>query len=86
MLRYIVHITDPSKEQEVEQLLEGISGIEVQRDPAKPKRSVKRVAKRKLTTQEEKFVKELRQAMKEVKDHISGKKKLGLARDLLHEL
>ena len=86
MTRLIIHINDPKQEKVVEHLLDGVKGIEVERDPAKPKNLAKRVAKRKLTASEEKFVKELRQAMKEVKDHISGKKKLGLARDLLHEL
>jgi len=88
MTRYIIHINDPKQEKVVEDLLEGVKGIEVERDPAKPKKKAPaRVKpKRGKTPAEEKFMQELTQAMKEVKDHISGKKKLGLARDLLNEL
>jgi len=88
MARLIIHFNDPKQEKVVEELLVKVKGIEVERDPAKPKRKVRAKGKtqRTLSAQEKKFVRELTQAMKEVKDHISGRKKLGLARDLLNEL
>lgn len=92
MLRYIVHITDPRKEQVVEQLLEGISGIEVERDPKKVVR--KRAAKHKaaskpkapLTAAEKRFMKDLTEAFKSVEDHFSGKKKLPTLKEVLDDL
>jgi len=88
MTRLIIHINDPKQEKVVEDLLDKVKGIEVERDPAKPKKkSTTRVKpKQRKAPAEEKFMRELTQAMKEVKEHISGKKKLGLARDLLNEL
>lgn len=96
MLRYIVHITDPKQEKKVEELLEGIKGIEVERDPAKPKRAARKSsAKRKATAAqkrqpataaEKRFMKDLTEAFEAVKDHFSGKKELPLAKDLLNEL
>ncbi len=88
MTRLIIHINDPKQEKVVEELLEGVKGIAVERDPAKPKKRAfaKGKPKRSTTPAEKKFMRELTQAMKEVKEHISGKKKLGLARDLLNEL
>ncbi|MBK6755598.1 MAG: hypothetical protein IPH53_03995 [Flavobacteriales bacterium] len=88
MTRLIIHINDPKQEKVVEELLEGVKGIAVERDPAKPKKKVRAKAnvKRKHTPAEKRFMAELTQAMQEVKDHVSRKKKLGLARDLLNEL
>ncbi len=88
MTRLIIHINDPKQEKVVEDLLEGVKGIEVERDPEKPKEKalLKRKPRRTLTAAEKKFMRELTLAMNEVKDHVSGKKKLGLAGDLLNEL
>ena len=87
MIRLIIHINDPKQEKVVEHLLDGVKGIEVERDPAKPKKKVRASAKpkRAATAQEKKFMKDLTEAFKSVEDHFSGKKKLGLARDLLNE-
>ena len=88
MTRLIIHINDPKQEKVVEELLEGVKGIEVERDPAKPKRKVraKVKAKRKHNPAEKRFMAELTQAVQEVKDHFSGKKKLQSAREFLNEL
>ena len=40
MTRLIIHINDPKQEKVVENLLDGIKGIEVERDPAKPRRKL----------------------------------------------
>lgn len=96
MLRYIVHITDPKQEKKVEELLEGIKGIEVERDPAKPKRAARKPSsKRKApaawkrkpaTAAEKRFMKDLTEAFEAVKDHFSGKKKLKTLKEVLDEL
>lgn len=96
MLRYIVHITDPKQEKKVEELLEGIKGIEVERDPAKPKRAARKssakrkaptVRKRKpATAAEKRFMKDLTEAFEAAKDHFSGKKKLKTLKEVLDEL
>jgi hypothetical protein len=96
MLRYIVHINDPKQEKKVEELLEGIKGIEVERDPAKPKKTARKTAGKRRTVPtkkskpptaaEKRFMKDLTEAFDAVKDHLSGKKKLPLAKDLLNEL
>lgn len=88
MTRLIVHINDPKQEKVVEELLDKVKGIEVERDPAKPKKKVraKATVKRKHTLAEKRFMGELTQAVQEVKDHFSGKKKLQSAREFLNEL
>ncbi len=94
MTRLIIHINDPKQEKVVEDLLEGVKGIEVERDPAKPKKAARKSAMKKavsskkrkpLTAAEKRFMKDLTEAMNEVKDHLSGKRKLRPARDLLNE-
>lgn len=96
MTRLIIHINDPKQEKVIEELLDKVKGIEVERDPAKPKRQVRVRAKDKLrakgkaktppTAAEKRFMKDLTEAFKSVEDHFSGKKKLPLAKDLLNEL
>ena len=88
MTRLIVHINDPKQEKVVEELLDGIKGINVERDPAKPKRKVRATAKpkRPLTPKEKKFVRGLTRAVQDMKDHIAGKKKLQTLDEFLNEL
>ena len=92
MTRLIIHINDPKQEKVVEHLLDGVKGIEVERDPAKPRRKLtaKRAKnsspKKPPTAAEKRFMADLTEAFQSVRDHLSGKKKLPLASDLLNEL
>ncbi|MEO8068844.1 MAG: hypothetical protein ABI599_14200 [Flavobacteriales bacterium] len=88
MGRLIIDIFDPKKEKEVAEILLSIGGVVIERVEPTPKKTPngKRAIKRNLTAREEKFVKELRQSLKEAKDHLSGKKKFRSAREFLHEL
>lgn len=88
MARLIIDIHDPKKEKEVAELLLKIGGVEIERAEASPNKSTKRKAgiKRTLTAKEKKFVSELRQALKEVNDHVTGRKKFQPAREFLHGL
>ncbi len=96
MTRLIIHINDPKQEKVVEDLLEGVKGIAVERDPAKPKKKplprsatkvrAKATPKRPLTPREKKFVKDLKHAVQDMKDHIAGKKKLQTLDEFLDEL
>ena len=89
MRQLLVSITIPDKEKLVTDILHEIEGVEVERVPKPTKvngHSKDKAKKRALTTKEKRFMTELTQAMQEVKDHVSGKKKLGLARNLLNEL
>lgn len=95
MLRYIVHINDPQREKEVEELLKGIKGdkgFEVERQPKKLARKPtnkrqKAGAKTKPPTAAEKrFMKDLTEAFKSVEDHFSGKKKLMTLKEVLNGL
>jgi hypothetical protein len=95
MTRLIIHIHDPKQEKVVEDLLEKVKGIEVERDPARPKKAVRKTAAKQRTVPttksksptaaEKRFMKDLTEAFDAVKDHLSGKKKLPLAKDLLNE-
>jgi len=88
MTRLIIDIHDPKKEKEVAEILLKIGGVEIERAEASPRKSAngKTKIKRALTSKEKKFVGELRQALKEVNDHITGKKKFQSAREFLHGL
>lgn len=88
MARLIIDIHDPKKEKEVADLLLKIGGVEIERAEASPRRSTKRKTHTKCipSARTEPFVAELRQALKEVNDHVTGKKKLQSAREFLHEL
>jgi len=96
MTRLIIHINDPKQEKVVEDLLEKVKGIEVERDPAKPKKNTRKSAAARRTAStskskpptaaEKRFMKDLTEAFDAVKDHLSKKKKLPLAKDLLNEL
>ncbi len=96
MTRLIIHINDPKQEKVVAELLDGVKGIEVERDPAKRKLAlprkmsstpVKRAKPKKpLTASEKKFVTGLKRAAQDMKDHIAGKKKLQTLDEFLNEL
>ena len=82
-----VSITDPSKEKLVLDILHEIEGVEVRRGPAKAKGPIRRKAKaRAMTPNEKKFVKGLTQAFKEMNEHIAGKRKLKTLKEVLDEL
>ena len=87
MARLIIHINDPKKEKEVAEILLSVSGVEIERVEASPKKSANgKTIKRKLTERERRFVAELRQAIREVNASVAGKKKLRSARAFLNEL
>jgi hypothetical protein len=88
MARLIIDIHDPKKEKEVADLLLKIGGVEIERAEAIPRKAAngRSRIKRALTPKEKKFVAELRQALKEVNDHILGKKKFQSAREFVHGL
>jgi len=88
MTRLIIDIHDPKKEKEVAERLLKIGGVQIERAESSPRKTAqgKPGIKRALTSKEKKFVAELRQALKEVNDHITGKKKFQSAREFLHEL
>ncbi|WKZ65940.1 MAG: hypothetical protein QY325_14365 [Flavobacteriales bacterium] len=86
MTRLIIDIHDPKKEKEVAELLLKIGGVEVERAEASQRRKGTAGIRRALTTREKKFVAELRQALKEVNDHMAGKSKFRSARAFLNEL
>ena len=84
----IIDIRDQKKEKEMAELLLKIGGVEIERAEASPNKSAKRKAgsKRPRTAKEKKFVAELRQALKEANDHVTGRKKFQPAREFLHGL
>lgn len=83
--RLLVTITKPGKARLVEEILREIEGVEVEQAPNTGKATTA-PRKKPLSAKEKQFVHELAEAMAEVKDHLAGKKKLPLAKDLLHEL
>lgn len=86
MTRLIIDITDPRKEKEVADALLKLGGVEVVRAEAIPDQTRKGTIKRTLTAKEKRFVAELRQSLKELGDHVSGKRKFQPAREFLNEL
>lgn len=81
MRELLVRITNPDKEKLVTDILHEIEGVAVERIP----KTIK-AKKRKLTAKEQRFVADIKQAVKEVKDHLAGKRKLQSAREFLNEL
>lgn len=89
MRQLLVSITIPDKEKLVTDILHEIEGVEVERlsKPTKVNGNSKdKAKKRALTVKEKRFMAEITQAVQEVKDHFSGKKKLQSAREFLNEL
>ncbi|MBP8823416.1 MAG: hypothetical protein KBH07_07215 [Flavobacteriales bacterium] len=85
MTRLIIDITDPKREKEIAEALFKLGGVEVVRAEAIPAKTPEG-SKRVLSTKEKRFVAELRQALKELGDHVSGKKKFQPAREFLNGL
>ncbi len=83
--RLLVTINKPDKAKLVEEILREIEGVEVEQAP-NPGKEATDPRKMPLSAKEKQFVHELAEAMAEVKDHLAGKKKLPLAKDLLNEL
>jgi hypothetical protein len=97
MRHYLVSITNPAKEKLVTDILHEIEGVEVERvaKPAKrPRptlsaangRAKSKTKKLALTPNEEKFMKGLTRAFKEMDEHIAGKRKLKTLKEVLDEL
>jgi hypothetical protein len=77
-IRYIVTLTDPKKKAFWEELLSHLKFVEVER--------VKKHKKRKWTKKKKKFMEGLRGSIQEMKDDLSGKKKLPSARSVIDQL
>ena len=76
--RYVITLTDPKQQDFWEQLLSNLDFVKVE-SPAKRKPL-------KLTKKEQKFMDDLLASVQEMKDDLSGKKKLQSARAFLDEL
>ncbi|MFT3885903.1 MAG: hypothetical protein QM724_10880 [Flavobacteriales bacterium] len=76
--RYIIELTDQGRRQFWEELLAQLDFVKVQQ-PAKPKPLRK-------TKKEKEFQDGLRAAIQEMKDNLSGKKKLPSLKEALDEL
>ncbi len=76
--RYLITLTDPAKEAFWEELLSYLKFVEVQK--------IEKARKLKLTKKEKKFMKGLRESVQEIKDDLSGKKKLPSARSVIKKL
>ncbi len=96
MRELLVRITNPDKVKLVTDILHEIEGVTVERSVVKPKRKVRQGSKvvpakgakpkRPLTPKEKKFVRGLKRAVQDMKDHIAGKKKLQTLDEFLNEL
>ncbi len=76
--RYLITITDPKQRKFFEELIGHLDFVKVE-EPS-------RKAKRKWTKKEKEFMEGLRESIQEMKDDLSGKKKLRSAREFLDEL
>jgi hypothetical protein len=83
--RYVIELTDQGRRQFWEELLAQLDFVKVQQ-PAKPARPAGGPKPLKKTKKEKKFQDGLRAAIQEMKDDLSGKKKLRSAREFLDEL
>lgn len=82
----LVNIKDPSKERLVTDILNEIEGVEVRRVPKEGSTAKRRGKATSMNPQEEKFMKSLTQAFKEMDDHMAGKRKLKTLKEVLDEL
>lgn len=76
--RYLITITDPKQRKFFEELIAHLDFVKVEVPVDKPKR--------KWTKKEKEFMEGLRESIQEMKDDLSGKKKLKSARAFLDEL
>ena len=76
--RYVITLTDPKQQDFWEQLLSNLDFVKVE-SPATRKPL-------KLTKKEKEFMEGLRESIQEMKDDISGKKKLPSLKEALNQL
>lgn len=76
--RYVIELTDRKYRKFWEELLAQLDFVKV--EPAAKTKPLKK------TKQEVEFQKGLREALQEMKDDLSGKRKMQSAKDFLHEL
>jgi hypothetical protein len=76
--RYLITLTDPKQRKFFEELIGHLDFVKVEVPVDKPKR--------KWTKKEKEFMEGLRESIQEMKDDISGKKKLPSLKEVLHEL
>ena len=76
--RYLITLTDPKQRKFFEELIAHFDFLKVETSTAAPKR--------KWTKKEKEFMESLRESIQEMKDDLSGKKKLRSARAFLDEL
>lgn len=76
--RYLITLTDPKQRKFFEDLIAHFDFLKVETPSSAPKR--------KWTKKEKEFMEGLRESVQEMKDDLSGKKKLRSARAFLDEL
>ncbi|MCU0320097.1 MAG: hypothetical protein MUE88_08465 [Flavobacteriales bacterium] len=76
--RYLITLTDPKQRKFFEELIGHLDFVKVEVPVDNPKR--------KWTKKEKEFMEGLRESIQEMKDDISGKKKLPSLKEVLHEL
>lgn len=76
--RYLITLTDPKQRKFFEELIGHFDFLKVEGPGSEPTR--------KWTKKEKEFMEGLRESIQEMKDDLSGKKKLRTAREFLDEL
>lgn len=76
--RYLITLTDPSQREFFEELIGHFDFLQLEGPDTKPKRT--------WTKKEREFMEGLRESIQEMKDDLSGKKKLPSLKEALHEL
>jgi len=76
--RYLITLTDPKQRKFFEELIAHFDFLKVEKPSSTPKR--------KWTKKEKEFMDGLRESIQEMKDDLSGKKKLPSLKEALHEL
>jgi len=76
--RYLITLTDPNQRKFFEELIGHFDFLKVEGPGSEPTR--------KWTKKEKEFMEGLSESIQEMKDDISGKKKLPSLKDVLHEL
>jgi hypothetical protein len=76
--RYLITLTDPKQRKFFEELIAHFDFLKVEKPSSTPKR--------KWTKKEKEFMEGLRESIQEMKDDLSGKKKLPSLKEALHEL
>ncbi len=76
--RYLITLTDPKQRKFFEELIAHFDFLKVETPASEPKR--------KWTKKEKEFMEGLRESIQEMKDDLSGKKKLRTLKEALDEL